>query len=298
MQPLLTLSAHARRAGTSAGLVLALGAVLAGPAPAATTPAAAPADARAAAPERITPEVAAAQGAVTAVVVKSWEGCSSNQLAWDDLNANWSNYGTRRIHVDYADPQLCGSGAITYEALVASGAQTVILSDPAGGNIAWTAAEADALRRYAEEGHNLVGTFALLTNPAGRIDNRVLAPLFGLDAQAPYVIEERTSDPALPFTLAWSQHPLFDGVARPYVSTGYASSQTPADRAWNGSDRGAARTLAYSDARHAAILQYCGSGYRAIYATHMPEYESGTDDHQLLYNAIVSGAQPGCRKPR
>jgi len=37
---------------------------------------------------------------ITGVVVKSWGGCSSASLIWDDLNANWSSYGTIPISID------------------------------------------------------------------------------------------------------------------------------------------------------------------------------------------------------
>ena len=42
----------------------------------------------------VPPRSSAPQGAVTAVVVKSWGNCSSGSLIWDDLNANWSSYGS------------------------------------------------------------------------------------------------------------------------------------------------------------------------------------------------------------
>ena len=71
-------------------------------------------------------------GTIKAVVVKSWGGCSSAGLVWDDLNLNWSNYGTTPIQIDYSDPSLCGS-SFTLAALEASGANVVILSDPSGG---------------------------------------------------------------------------------------------------------------------------------------------------------------------
>ena len=71
---------------------------------------------------------ATAPGAtITAVVVKSWGGCSSASLTWDDLNANWSSYGTIPISINYSDTDLCGSGTVTLAALEASGANVVIL---------------------------------------------------------------------------------------------------------------------------------------------------------------------------
>src|SRR6187431_736610 len=71
--------------------------------------------------------------AVTAVVVKSWGGCFSSGLIWDDLNANWSSYGSIKISIDYDDPNLCVSTtSFTLADLEANGADVVILNNPSG----------------------------------------------------------------------------------------------------------------------------------------------------------------------
>src|SRR5262245_14616216 len=83
-----------------------------------------------------------------AVVVKSFGLCSGGNLVWDHLNANWFNYGTTPITVDYSDPNLCDT-TVTYAGLVASGADVMILSDSCGVPIVYSPAEIGAIHRYA-----------------------------------------------------------------------------------------------------------------------------------------------------
>jgi hypothetical protein len=240
-------------------------------------------------PTRAAGPVAKPQETVTAVVVKSWSKCGSNGVVWEDLNAHWADFGSVPIHIDTGNPDLCSGGRVTYEALVASGAQTVILSDPAGGVLTFARSEVAALRRYAHEGHNLIGTFLLFAY--GDVDNRALAPLFGLPSDVPYVGVEGTGP--LIFKII-ADDPLFSGMGTRYKSNGYPRSQAPGDSAWNFADNGRARYLAMARERHAAVIEHCAPAYRALYITHMPEYGGGREDKQLLYNAIVAGAEPGC----
>lgn len=240
-------------------------------------------------PTRAAGAVAKTQETVTAVVVKSWSHCGSGGVVWADLNADWADFGSVPIHIDTANHDLCNGGRITYEALVASGAQTVILSDPAGAGLTFARSEVAALRRYAHEGHNLIGTFLLFAY--GGVDNRALAPLFGLPSDVPYV----DVDGAGPLIFKiMVDAPLFSGMGTRYKSNGYPRSQAPGGGAWNFADNGRARYLAMARERHAAVIEHCAPAYRALYITHMPEYGGGRDDKQLLYNAIVAGAEPGC----
>ena len=80
--------------------------------------------------DRATP--AFAGEGVKAVVVRSWSDCGSTGVIWREINANWANHGTTPVHIDYTIPDLC-YGPVTYEALAASGADVLIISDPAGG---------------------------------------------------------------------------------------------------------------------------------------------------------------------
>jgi len=104
-------------------------------------------------------------------------GCSPLAV-WDNLNVNWSNYGSVPIEIIYSDPTLCGCAKVTYAALVASEADVVIVQNSGGGNQQWSGDEMVALQTYANEGHRLIGTYKASQHSSP--DNRGLAPLFGL----------------------------------------------------------------------------------------------------------------------
>ena len=97
-------------------------------------------------------------GAITAVVVRSWVGIP-DELVWDYLNQNWNLYGDVEIQVDYTS--LGAVDVFSLEDLEAVGADVVIVSDTAGSANQWSQAEIEALQEYAAQGHNLLGTYLL-----------------------------------------------------------------------------------------------------------------------------------------
>jgi hypothetical protein len=227
---------------------------------------------------------APAEGTITAVVVKSWGNCSSGSLIWDALNANWSNYGSIPISIDYSYPGLCSAyDTVTLSNLEASGADVVIVSDPSGIGAQWSSSEAQALRQYANEGHDVIGTYLLLY--WGGTDNRVLAPLFGLNSSATYGGGDTEITPN--YTERYPSLPLFRNVGNPYVSSGYPFTQTPSDGAWSSNELTGARVVARAAAGQAAILVRRMGAYDSIYVTNMPEFGGGSIDEQFFYNAII-----------
>jgi hypothetical protein len=217
---------------------------------------------------------------IEAVVVRSWSGCNSEFVIWEDLNTNWALYGSIPIHITYDYPTLC-DGPITYAALAASGADVLIISDPAGGGQAYSTEEIDAIRQYALEGHHLIGTYVLLQYG---LDNRGLAPLFGLQAGVTYDLTS-IIDPTYSFLEA--SNPLFKRITPPFASEGYYQSQVPLSGIWDASALNGARLVGINDDQSAAILSYHGPNYHATYITNMPEYLGGTADKQFFYNALT-----------
>ncbi len=225
--------------------------------------------------------------AVKAVVVKSFDRCDSDLVVWQELNDDWSAYGETPITVDYDNPALCGE-RFTFEDLESSGAQTVILSDPSAYGGPFTPQQVDALRRYAEEGHTLVGTFQVFGSSG--VDNSALAPLFGLREDAGWFDVRKRVHPTYALRVNKHRGParaLFRGLSKLYHSTGYPGAQAPSDGTWNRSDLAGARIIARNANQAAAISVYSRSGYQAIHIANMPEYGGGTQDKQFLYNAII-----------
>jgi hypothetical protein len=237
-------------------------------------------------------KIVAPAKAIKAVVVESWGQCSSGSLVWDDLNANWSQYGSVPITIDYADPDLCGD-SMTLAALEASGAQVVILDDPAGGLHQFTPDEITALQTYASEGHNLLATYLTFGYPDAGIDNSALAPLFGLQQGAGWTGGDSQVNPTYDIKIRKSSSqrakPLFRHISSPYASTGFNYSQRPGDGVWSINELNGARDVAKSGDKQAAIIQYFASTYYSVFIANMPEYSGGTDDKQFIYNAIIHG---------
>lgn len=117
---------------------------------------------------------------VHAVLLDSYGGCFMGD-AWQDLNTDWSHYGTLPVSITTGG-QLC-NGKFTLQDLEASGADTVILDTTAFG-YTLTADQIQALQTYVEEGHTLLGTDTVFQWKT-KHSNNGLAPLFGLAEQWP-----------------------------------------------------------------------------------------------------------------
>lgn len=218
---------------------------------------------------------------VRAVVVKSWSFCDSNLVIWESLNASWGDYGSIPIEIDYSYPGLC-DGPVTYDALAASGADVVILSNSAGGLRQFSSQETRALRQYVREGHNVVGTALLFIHHS--IDNRGLAPLFGIRTSVRY---QRAASVDPTYDLLEPNNRLFVGLPDPYVSSGDWSSQVPTDDSWDEADLRGARFAGEASDSRGVILVHQTPTYVGTYVSSMPEYGGGVQDHQFLYNAIT-----------
>jgi hypothetical protein len=167
----------------------------------------------------------------------------------------------------------------------------VILDDPAGNGKQFTAAEVDAVKAYADEGHGLIGTYLTFAWSGQGIDNSALAPLFGLVKDDGWGGGDATIVPTYHLRVNKHRGPakaLYRGLPNPYVSSGYNYSQRPGDGTWSRNDLAGARIVAVNASRSAAITVYSRQqAYSAIYIANMPEYKGGAQDQQFLYNAII-----------
>jgi hypothetical protein len=205
-------------------------------------------------------------------------------LIWDDLNANWSSYGSIPISINYNYAGLCStSDDVTLPELEATGADVVILDDPAGNNAQWSAADATALMQYAQEGHNVIGTY--LTFVWGTTDNRMLAPLFGLKSTIAYTGGDLAITPT--YAERYPGIPLFRNVGNPYVSSGYNFSQRPADGVWSPNELTNGILVARISDGSAAIVIRRSPPFFGIFIANMPEYNGSSIDKQWFYNAII-----------
>ena len=209
---------------------------------------------------------------IKAVVVDSFGTDYPEYSRWDDLNYLWESYGTIPIQVDTESLDKYG---ITYENLVESEADVLIISCAAATLREYTDGEISAIKKYTLEGHGLIataGTFYMYVP-----NNNKLAPLLGMRED---IIYDATWFSSL--NILEPTHPLFINIPSPYyVSTG--ETACPADYSWDPEDLFDGIYVALSDFRESAIVVHRG----VVFIGHWVGYYSNNYDLQLMYNAIT-----------
>ena len=219
--------------------------------------------------------VSPSSSSVNVVLLTSW-GTTSG---WSDLQTEWQNYGTTPLTIDdttYIDSDF------TYQDLVNSGADVIVLSDPAGGGKQYSSAEIAAVQEYAKTGHAVLGTYVVFE--WGSTDNTGLLPVFGLSSVGQYANTAISNT----FDQVASQACLFRDIPNPWQSDGYAYSQVPTPAStWGEKALNLATLEADSDGAEGIVSVYNGATYTAVYISNYPEYNGGTYDLQLLYNSVT-----------
>jgi hypothetical protein len=215
-------------------------------------------------------------GTVHVLVLKSWGKTS----IWDAMSTNWQNFGTRPVSVD---DSTYVSSDFTYQDIVNSKANVIVVSNPAGGVQQYSAAEMAAVAKYAKAGHTVIGTY--LVFQWSTVDNRGLAPVFGLSSKIQY----NTTAVGISnlFDKKKAKQCLFKRIpGSSWQSNGYPYTQVPATGSWTG-HLGKAKAVADSDNFLGVVSLYTAPKYTGVYVSNFPEYYGGTDDEQLLYNAVT-----------
>ncbi len=215
-------------------------------------------------------------GTVKVLLLKSWGETS----VWQDMSTNWQNFGKRPVTVDTTT--YIGSD-FTYQDIVSSKANVIVVSNPAGGIQQYSPTETAAVAKYAKKGHTVIGTY--LVFEWSTIDNRGLAPVFGLSSKIAY----NTTAVGISnlFEKKKPRECLFKRITgSSWQSDGYAFTQQPATGSWKG-HLGKATAVAESDSFAAIVSLFTAPTYTGVYVSNFPEYFGGTDDEQLLYNAVT-----------
>jgi hypothetical protein len=228
-----------------------------------------------------------AASTVKAVVVKSWNS-SGSELIWPYINENWWKYGSIEVTID--DTNLIDVESFTLQDLINNNADVVIISDPSGGGNQYSESEYQAIMDYCSSGHNLIGTYLLLSSSSDDnhfLDNRLLAPLFGLNPEAAYSVTSTSPT----YYYKEPVNNLFTNIDEPYVSNGYPYTQIPVEGNWITSGFDGAEVVGLTQDTTAVITQYNAGNFLSIYISNMPEYYGDTLDARFLYNAITINYQ-------
>lgn len=209
---------------------------------------------------------------IKAVVVDSYGTDLPEYSWWDDLNYLWENYGTVPIEVDIKSLDKYG---ITYQDIVESRADVLIIPCAAATGREYTDSEISAIREYTLEGHGLIATAGTLY--FGVPNNNKLAPLFGMREDIPYIATWFSS-----LNILEPAHPLFVNIPSPYF-VGTGQTVCPLDYAWDPEDISEGTYVALSDSRESAIIVHKG----LVFIGHWVGYYSNNYDLQLMYNAIT-----------
>jgi len=213
---------------------------------------------------------------VKVLLLKSWGQTS----VWEAMKTNWQNFGKRPVFID--DSTYINSD-FTYQDLVTSKAKVIVLSDPAGGIQQYSPAEIAAVAKYANQGHTVIGTY--LVFQWSTVDNRGLAPVFGFSSN----IEYTTTQVGISnlFEKTRTEPCLFNRITgSSWQSDGYPYTEVPATGNWTG-HLGKATAVAQSDKFVGVVSLYTAPAYTGVFVSNFPEYFGGTDDEQLLYNAVT-----------
>jgi hypothetical protein len=222
-------------------------------------------------------------GTVNILFLKSWE-CIGGQTLWDDLKTNWPNFGSIPISIDDTT-FICND--FTLQDIMNAAPNVLVLSDPSGGLEQYSTAEIQAVEQYAKAGHVVVGTY--LVFEYGNENNTGLAPVFGFQSNISYTLNPITND----FTKHDSSSCLMTGIpGSSWMSQGFAESQVPSTagkwtRAVVNKMKPTPNLVAFETDDLALVTSRQKGGFASVFISNFPEYSGGTDDEQLLYNAVT-----------
>ena len=193
---------------------------------------------------------------------------------WQVLNNEWRIFGDTMVHVDYTT---LNKNDISYEDIAATEAEVLIISCAYDPNIGWefTDSEIEAIEKYVLEGHGLIVTAGTLYSTVP--NNNKLASLFGMRDDIVYDVDGTPS-----LNLLDPSHQLFFNIPDPYQMA-TDTTCTPPDLSWDADDITEGTYVALSPDGMGAIIVNNGLAY----ITHWIEYQSNSDDKQLLYNAMI-----------
>ncbi len=226
---------------------------------------------------------------VRAAIVKSY----GVFIGWAALTTDWRFYGDVPFELDGT---LANVKSFTLADLEATGADVIVLSDPAGGLQQFSASEVAALESYLMAGHGIIGTFLVFGWGGGPIDNRAIAPLFGLPGDVSYVLP-CCSTPHISNLfndLVPASRNLMRLPSPAWMSAGFPFTQAPVDDlTWDASDLGDCTPIAESDGFQGVICNYSSGLWRASFISNLPEHAVGPhadNNRQLLYNTVLAVA--------
>ncbi|UCD92318.1 MAG: hypothetical protein JSV43_08915, partial [Methanobacteriota archaeon] len=233
---------------------------------------------------------------VQVYVLDSWGTDFSSQAPWDYLNANWASLGSVPVYVDY---QRFNKESISYQELVDSYADVLLISssrsgrmdNPVAAGYYFTDDELDAIVRYVQDGHGIIGTGLTLDSDKLPKHGHILGPIFGLNQGNLYTYIGGMKN--LYVVDPGENHPLFTNINE-FYNTGDVTTMSPgflgiAENWTAGHLAGGEYKALSTPTENAAVIAYEPGAYNSVYITNFVENNSVANDRQLLYNAMIWG---------
>jgi hypothetical protein len=236
-------------------------------------------------------------------ILDSWGTDFADEAPWDELNANWSAYGSARLYINYTR---FNKERITYQELVDSYADVLLISSsksgnpgsPKAGGYYFSYNERRAIRRYVMEGNAIIGTGFTFDTVSLPEHGYALGPLFGLKSSNLYHYMDDIRN--LSIIDPEENHALFSNMPDRYT-TSNGQTLTPGKQIspeplvvitvpinWSSEQLlgGEYKAISYPT-ENATVIVHEPGDYRSVYITNFVENNSNTHDKQLLYNAMV-----------
>ncbi|MBN2230986.1 MAG: hypothetical protein JW779_15480 [Candidatus Thorarchaeota archaeon] len=196
----------------------------------------------------------------------------ADQCCWDEIMLHWDSYGDSPLYIDYTSFQN-ESLPLTLNTLETLRPDVLHLGLPPEQ---MSTSEINAIKEYIESGHGfIIGGGALHYNLED------WAEFLGL---ADYGTTSVYYSGSVVYDLIEETHPLFNGLEGSYTQA-YPMTFYPLDSQWDSSKLDGGMYLALHDSAtpYGAIIAYRGM----VLFTGLPEYSSGADDCQIVYNALI-----------
>lgn len=194
-------------------------------------------------------------------------------MAWTELVANWQQYGDCTLTFVEVGPDF------TYETLMATGADVLVISDPGGGNSWYTGPEVDAVGQFVQGGHGgLILTYAVT------LGSVPLMNFVGVDASV-ITSGSRPSNPTV--SIDKPEHPVCTSLPATFELITIPNTQQRTGE-WSDGLLVGAEIVMSDSTDDLVVVAYDTGGWRGIYFSGMPEYQpAGSNSLQVLYNALL-----------
>jgi hypothetical protein len=223
-----------------------------------------------------------------AVIACSLDSCVTDfdPRIYDEVNEHWYRYGDRPVVVDCLSLNL---DPITYEDIVASGADVLVIHAAFVPFWVFTLDEIDAITRYVSEGHGLLIIYMLFGGLFAS-NNDLLLPLVGLNSSF------ETAMPSYYYCdmvqILDEGHPLFNHLPNPFDMGSFDCTTPPFDGSWDENELATGRyvgKVCEGDSYTGAVVVNTNN---AVYLSMTMQNTSSFYTQQLLYNALVFTGVP------